>query len=192
MTGLEKITQEIQQAAQAEADEIIKAAETEAEELVTKSKSTIDARCNAIIANAEVAAKDTQHRTESSVDLQHRQDILQVKQSLLRETITLTKEAVTKLPPEEYLSLLTTLAKQADLSGKAELRVRQEDRPLITDEFLKNFPEHLQVTLGEQDADIAGGFILVGDSVTVNSSIDAIFDRYQDKVSDTILGILFD
>lgn len=192
MTGLDNLLSEIQTLAQEEADVILRSAENEAAKIKDESQKQIESQTREILVKAETAAKNIMERGVSNQKIQQRNEILKLKQDLLSGAVAKAKQKIIELPDAEYFELLKTWAKKAGIDGKAAICMNAKDLARNQGDFLKSFSQNAEISLSDTPADISGGFLAVCGGVTINCSIDAMFEIHADTIHRELQRILFD
>lgn len=191
MTGLEKITNEIQRAANAEAEEIIGNAKSEAQEILNKNNEKISAEKAELLAEAKKTVENLSDSVDSHIELVKSQELLRIKQQIITEILLKSQNRVLNMSDEEYLELLSKLAQKTDVSGKCVVTVNANDRVRLGEKFLESFPAGVQAEYSEQAGDMAGGFLLTCGNITINSTIEALFDNNEDELREIAANSLF-
>lgn len=195
MTGLEKIIREIRDEAAAEAQAVTDRARAERERILTAAKRESDGVCQKIASQAAQEVAEAERGCASALDLQRRQKLLDTKQQLLAETIEQALQALTKLPEQEYFSLLLKMAAKYAEQGEGTLLLNQTDRARVPADFSKKLagvlPAGASITVSEETRPVDGGFVLKYGEIEENCSFRAMFDTRRDELADRIVPILF-
>lgn len=192
VTSLEKLLREIEDISRKEQDEVLLEARAEAENIKAQgSKEADDCRAN-IIEKANISAKMISERAAAQRRIEYRNEILLLKQSLVDSAIDDAKNSIGRLNDEEYFNLLKLWASRLDISGSVTVHLNKKDLKRDMGGFLDRFPKPVEtVELSNTPADISGGFLVDCGGVTINCSINAIFDAYSDDIRNNVQQILF-
>lgn len=133
------------------------------------------------------AAEERFQRLLAGARMSNGQKVLSAKVAILNDVFAKAKEAVNKLPDEQYLSLMAAMMKQAVETGDEEVVVGiNENR--IDEAFVKKVSSDLgagfkgNLRLSDKRAEIAGGFILSRGKVRINASTDVLIDRLRESM----------
>jgi len=192
----EQVVEKILSQAGAKAESILSEAQKKADaqkvqletELVEFNKKTEEM--------AKAAGEDKFQRMLAGARMSNAKKVLSAKVAILNDVFTKAKEAVSKLPDEQYLSLMTALMKQAVETGDEEVIVgKHESR--INEAFVKKINGELSagfkgnLRLSDKRADITGGFILSRGKVQINASSDVLVDRLREAMQIELANELF-
>lgn len=191
MAGLENLLSEIQSLAQEEAARILRSAEMEAEKIREENRAQIKSRTEEILAKAKAEAKSITERGASNQIIRRRGETLALKQELFRAVVKKAKERAISLPDAEYFGLLKGWAACSGISGKTVVHLNARDLARDKGDFPDSFPKGADATLSEEPADISGGFLAVCGGVTVNCSIESVFEIHADEIQGELQRILF-
>ena len=191
VTGLDKILERITDEAAERADAVIAKAQKDADKVI----ETATTEASEILIEAEEKAlklcSDISERAKSSTELFVRQEVLKKKQEIIEEVINSAYKKLLSLNEENYFNiLLKLLANCPEKHG--ELILCKRDKNRITTEFTQKLKSGFpNVKISEDEADIAGGFILRIGAIEENCSFSALFSNEHDKIVDKIYPILF-
>ena len=142
------------------------------------------------------AAEERLQRMLAGARMSNSKKVLSAKVATLDDVFVKAKEAVNKLPDEQYLSLMAAMMKQAVETGDEEVIVG-ENESRIDKAFIKKVNGDLgagfkgNLRLSEKRAGIAGGFILSRGKVQVNASTDVLIDRLRESMQIELANELF-
>lgn len=195
MAGLDKILQEIEAGAAAEAARQIEEAKAKAGEILAQAQTESDAACAQIGQEAAKAVAEEERSRASALALQRRKETLQAKQQLLAETLDKARGALYVLPEKEYFDLLARLAAKNAAPGEGVMLLNEKDLARLPGGFEKQvqaaLPPGSSIALSKETRPLDGGFVLQYGDIEVNCSFSAIFDAGQDEMADRIRDILF-
>ena len=196
MTGLEKMTNQILEEANASAKE--KLAQTAAEVDRMKAAAAAEAEEKA----AEIAQKSAadlagyQERVKSSADLKRRTALLAAKQELISETIQKAYEAFCGKEDTEYFDILKKMVEKFAAPQKGEISLNAQDLaklPAGFEEEVNSLAKKKggELVLSKVPASVEKGFILSYGGIEENCSFKAMFDAKKDECQDLVQKILF-
>jgi V/A-type H+-transporting ATPase subunit E len=196
MTGLEKITSQIQEEAKATAAEQLEAAQKEADAILAEA----EAAC----ASMEAEAKEKnvslragyESRARSSADQQRRTAILGAKQEIIADVI---QQAYTTLKTEDaqkYFLTMEKILKTYVLAEDGEIYFSAADLSRMPADFEKKIEAAARekggsLVLKKEPKAIEDGFVLVYGGVEENCTLKALFDAKKDQLQDKVNEILF-
>ena len=195
MTGLDKIISEIMHESEKEAKEILDAAHAEAKRISESAKLQSEAVTREISAASAQKIKGMTTGFETTSDIQRRQMSLVKKRSLINETLQKAKEALHRLPDEDYFDLLIKLAVKSAQAGEGTVLVNEKDRNRMPSDFEEKLNSRLQkgssLKVSDEALKIDGGLVLQYGDIVENCSIEAVFSARADEFSDIVRRVLF-
>ena len=191
MTGLDKITSQIQEEAEASAKERIEAAQKEAEQILADAK----AACEAM--EKEASLKTVQDgRIHSAAEQKRKTALLKAKQEIIAEIIGSAYQTLKEEDTASYFLTMEKLVKTYALADKGEIYFSAADLGRMPADFEKKIEAAAQenggsLTLKKEPKEIPDGFILVYGGVEENCTLKALFDVKKDQLQDKVNEILF-
>ena len=131
MNGIEKITQRIDQDAQAEIDKILGDARSQAVEILARYEEQARKESQEILARGEKNAAEREERLASVAQMEAKKLTLATKQEMLDKAFELALDRLVSLPDDEYVALLADLAVRAATTGREQLIFSQKDRTRV-------------------------------------------------------------
>ena len=186
--SIESITKRILGEAQAYADE------RKAEAQAQKDKILADARIEAdkIEADAKArAAEDSRlvvERRQSVAGLESRKMKLNAKQEVIHESFEKALEKMLSMSEKDYLAFIS---RQLEAFGdkEGEILLNAEDYKKYGAKIASGLKGGLK--LGEETADIRGGFILKQGDIFINNSIEKLLADKKGELTGVIAAKLF-
>lgn len=196
MTGLDKIINQIDSEARAEADSIVQTAKGQAEDIIAEAKAKAEEQCAAIVDKAREDAKLIDHIAASGAELSARNNRLAARQRAIADVLSDAESRLCRLPDEQYFAVLIQLARRYCQRGKGEIVLSEKDKKRMPDGFMKKLNEKIagkfaSLTLASDSADSGGGFILRYGGVEENCSFKALIEQQREQLSDKLSGMLF-
>ena len=196
MTGLEKITNQIQEEAKASATQRLEAAQKEADAILAKAKE----ECAAL--EAEAAEKNAamkvnyEGRIKSSAEQQRRTALLRAKQEIIADVIEEAYVALKEKDAQSYFLTMEKILQTYVLAEEGEIYFSSEDLARMPADFEKKIKAAAKakggsLTLKKEPKAIADGFVLVYGGVEENCTLKALFDAKKDGLQDKVNAILF-
>jgi V/A-type H+-transporting ATPase subunit E len=196
MSGLEKITSQIQEEAKSQAAQKLAEAQQEADAILEEAKST----CAGLEADAEEknAAQKTNHesRVKSSAEQQRRTALLQAKQEIIAEVIDEAYQTLKNEDVQGYFLTMEKILKTYVLAEAGEIYFSKEDLARMPADFEKKIEAAAKekggsLVLKKEPKAISDGFILVYGGIEENCTLQALFDAKKDQLQDKVNEILF-
>jgi len=192
MGGLEQITNNIIKKAQDEADRIIKDAKIRADEHLEKSikyrkklreendKNIEEERqrlINKSIAEEKKAVKDCE---------------LTWRNKIIDEIIMSTAIKIKNMDKQEYQNLLETLFNRLPEGFVGKIYFSQHDKNRINKDFIKKcIGKNKNIVIAESyTTHISSGFIVKGDKIDINCSIEALLTGKKSELCDYINSLI--
>lgn len=196
MTGLEKITDQIQEEAKASAARRLESAQKEADAVLAEAK----AECAAM--EAEAAQKNAAlkvnyaGRVKSSAEQQRRTALLRAKQEIIAGVIEEAYVTLKNKDVQSYFLTLEKILKTYALAEDGEIYFSSEDLARMPADFEKKIAAAAKekggsLVLKKEPKAIADGFILVYGGIEENCTLKALFDAKKDMLQDKVNAILF-
>ena len=196
MTGLEKITSQIQEEAKDSAAKKLEAAKKEADEILAEAKKACEAM------EAEAAEKDAllktnyESRAKSSAEQQRRTALLRAKQEIIADVIEDAYVTLKKKDANGYFPTMEKILKTYALAEDGEIYFSKEDLARMPAGFEKKIEAAAKekggsLVLKKEPKAIADGFVLVYGGIEENCTLRALFDAKRDQLQDQVNAILF-
>ncbi len=196
MTGLEKITDQIQEEAKASAAGRLEAAQKEADVILAEAKDA----CAAM--EAEAAEKNAamkvnyEGRVKSSAEQQRRTALLRAKQEIIAEVIEEAYVTLKQKDVQSYFLTMEKILKTYALAEAGEIYFSAEDLARMPGDFEKKIAAAAKekggsLVLKKEPKAIADGFVLAYGGVEENCTLKALFDAKKDELQDKVNAILF-
>ena len=196
MTGLEKITSQIQEEAKASAAKRVEDAQKEADAIVAEAeKVCASMEANALEENASFKVNYA-GRVKSSAEQQRRTALLRTKQELITEVIGQAYETLRKEDAANYFLTMEKILKTYVLAEAGEIYFSAEDLARMPADFEKKIQAAAKgkggsLVLKKEPKAIADGFILVYGGIEENCTLKALFDSCRDQLQDKVNELLF-
>lgn len=202
MNGIEKITQRIDQDAQAEIDQILGDARRQAAEILARYEAQAKKETEELLGRGEKNAAEREERLASVAQMEAKKLTLATKQEMLDKAFALALEQLASLPEDEYIALLAALAARAAATGREQLIFSPKDRERVGEQVVAAANEKLsqdgaaearvgQLALSEEARPMRGGFILSDGEVEVNCAFETLVRLQRGEVSGEVAKALF-
>ena len=189
MAGLEKIKSQILDEAKESANVKIEDAKAQAEQMKTQAQAEGAAQAEQILKKSEAEVAAQKERVKSAIDLQRRTRLLEAKQEMIAEIISLA--------PDEYYQMLLSILEAYVLPQEGEIYFSVKDLENMPVGFGKEIEEIALAKGGKLTVAGAGrdnidnGFILAYGGIEENCTIRAMFDAKRDELADIVHRMLF-
>ncbi len=196
MTGLEKITDQIQEEAKASAARRLEAAQKEADAILAEAKEACAAmEAEAVEKNAAMKV-NYEGRVKSSAEQQRRTALLRAKQEIIADVVEEAYVTLKKKDTQSYFLTMEKILKTYALAEAGEIYFSKEDLDRMPGDFEKKITAVAKekggsLVLKKEPKAIADGFVLVYGGVEENCTLKALFDAKKDELQDKVNAILF-
>lgn len=196
MTGLEKITSQIQEEAKASAAKRVEDAQKEADAIVAEAEKV----CASMEADAKEADASFKvnyaGRVKSSAEQQRRTALLRTKQEIIAEIVEQAYETLRKEDVANYFLTMEKILKTYALAEAGEIYFSAEDLARMPADFEKKIQAAAKekggsLVLRKEPKAIADGFVLVYGGIEENCTLKALFDSRRDQLQDKVNELLF-
>ena len=196
MTGLDKITSQIQEEAEASAKERIEAAQKEAEQILADAKAACEAMEKEASDKAAALKTVQDGRIHSAAEQKRKTALLKAKQEIIAEIIGSAYQTLKEEDTASYFLTMEKLVKTYALADKGEIYFSAADLGRMPADFEKKIEAAAQenggsLTLQKEPKEIPDGFILVYGGVEENCTLKALFDAKKDQLQDRVNEMLF-
>ena len=196
MTGLDKITSQIQEEAEASAKERVEAAQKEAEQILADAKAACEAMEKEASDKAAALKTVQDGRIHSAAEQKRKTALLKAKQEIIAEIIGSAYQTLKEEDTASYFLTMEKLVKTYALADKGEIYFSAADLGRMPADFEKKIEAAAQenggsLTLQKEPKEIPDGFILVYGGVEENCTLKALFDAKKDQLQDRVNEMLF-
>lgn len=190
MTGLDKIIEQIRQAAIVASEQELAKTQKEVEQILAEGLQEIEAYKTAYLAETNSQVELLLSRGEASAALQKRKILLKGKQEIIRQMIGQAKEKLLNLPKDEYFNLLLKMLERYAKEGKCQLLLSERDLERVPEYFMDELKKR-EIILAKESYKIDGGFVLVYGEIEENCSFEALFSASKEVLQDKISALIF-
>lgn len=194
MDGLEKIIQKIEADAESTACSIIADAEKKALEIIADSEQTAENEAYEIISDANKEQEKMIRKAHSGGDLAKRQKVLERKVQIIDGVIEKAVKNFLFNNPTVYFEGILSLAKKYAFCGEQVMVLSDSDIARLPADFEENLKavvgegKHISIKGG---GSFEGGFLLIGDEVVENCTIEALVADADVEIRDELSRLLF-
>lgn len=196
MAGIEKITDQIMEEANASAKEIMDAANAkraavlkDAEEAARKIRETLDKE-------TEEEVMRLQEKSVSKREQDRKVALLQAKQAFIANVLQKSYERFLAQEETSYFDTLVKVAEKYALKGEGVLIMNEKDKARMPQDFAERVNKAAEkkggsIRISDETRAIEGGFVLVYGGIEENCSFKALFDAKRDVLLDQVHRELF-
>jgi vacuolar-type H+-ATPase subunit E/Vma4 len=193
--SFEKLEAAVIAEAEAEAAKIVDSARSETGTLLARSREEGERTFGEAARQAEAAAARETARQLGLARHEGRLEVLTAKNRVIDEVFRMAAERVNSLSDAEYLDLMAEWLKNLPVEIGGTLRVSPRDEKRFTEAFLgrvnagraENGRFHGVVA----DSRITGGFVVTGDTFTVDSTLDNRMNELRESLAGELARELF-
>lgn len=188
--ALSDIINKILEEAQKKAAEILKAAEEEIAKYKTEIEQDKKQQEVEFLEKMDLKKKNIDRKMDTTINMEERNQVLKVKQSLIHETFDKAVEAICKVADSEYKTILENLLKASSIQDyKSGSLVPAKGKSAVTKELVAKI--NPQITVMEE-GDFKGGFIFQGDKLEIDSTIESIvLKNLKPSIESDVAKLLF-
>lgn len=196
MSGLDKIIEQIQLQAQAEAQEIIKKSEDYCTEYMEKVKSDVEKEIAEYNGKALKDRELYESKVKSGMDFKERNAILETKQQAISKCILAAEEKIRNLSDKEYFQLLEKILEVNIQKDNGIMKLSENDLGRVPQDFKDSIKKIAKkaggsLELSDRPAQIKDGFILIYGNIEENCTFKALFDSGLGRLRDIANRKLF-
>ncbi|MBE6708487.1 MAG: hypothetical protein E7578_04505 [Ruminococcaceae bacterium] len=193
MNGLERIIGKIEEDAESVSATVISEAEDKAREIISEAESLGDAEAKDIISAAHEECAAMVRRAHSGGELQKKKALLAKKVEIIDGVISKAVKNFLCEDPDKYFDSLLRLVSKYALSGEQTMVLSVKDHGRMPKDFERRVNDAAnggKVKI-EGGGSFDGGFLLVGDEVVQNCTVDALISDAETEIRDELYKLLF-
>lgn len=196
MTGLDRITQMINEEAAIEGQKIIKEASAEVKKIIAESRVKAAKLSKEIVDKARKEADLITATAKGNAEAITRNRYLEIRNAILNDVISAAYLEIEKLSDEEYFDLIRKLCVKYIQPGECTMFMNGYDLGRLPQDFELEINsevfEKSAVYISKQAVDIENGFILSYGQIEINCTFKAVFDENMDNLKDMLSPFMFD
>lgn len=193
--SIENILRKIEEEAAASAAEILGAAAKRAASIREEGARNGAMLREELESRARAKASDEERRLVVGEELELRKASLKRKREILDEVYAEARKRIEKLPPDEYLKLVSAFILKNAVSGKEEIVVSAAQRSMFAGDFIESLNrargEGSAFTLAVNPGDFAWGVVLSEGQRRVDLTLEVIFRQLASRIESAAAGVLF-
>lgn len=190
MTGLENIIKQIENESKLRIDEITKKAEADAADIIRNAENEAKGISEDFEKMIKEKTAEIIERGEAADALEFRRSVLFKKQEIIERVLKNAKQELINQEPDGYFEFLEKLLEMYAQNDSGYIVMSEKDKNNITKDFKKALKGH-GLEISKDSIGDVGGFVLVYGSIEVNCTFEAIFDAYNEELSDMLNSFLF-
>ena len=195
-----RITKEILEDAEKEAEKTILRAEAEAERILERAKEEAERRYDAIIRDGKERLRVKERQMLSLFDLESKNRMLRAKEEIINEVFN---EALKRLQrytqTEDYVNCLLRLILEASEQIRSDtliIRLNERDSRILTEEKLNEFSKKMGIKLikSKETAHSIGGVIVMTPDgrIVIDNTFENRLRLLRDSLRVRVAEILFE
>jgi len=181
--------------AKAEAAKIVESARAEAGALLARARADQERAFEDAVRQAETAQTRETARQTGLAGHEGRLAVLEAKNRLIDEVFGKAKERIRTLPDAEYMALMADWLKALPDDAGGTVMVNPSDEKRFTKAFLDGVnasrPAGGKYSGVATDARISGGFLVAGESFTIDATLDNRMSDLRESLAGDIARELF-
>ncbi len=193
--SFDKIQAVIIAEAETEAKRIVDAARQESETLVSKAREENDRAFEEAVRQAEAATVRETSRQVGQARHEGRLQVLEAKNRVIDDVFRKASGEIQSLPDKEYMNLMAEWLKALPAEVGGTLLVGTRDAKRYDQVFLesvnKTRPESGKLTSVKTDPQIESGFVVAGETYTVNATIENKIHELRESLAGDLAKELF-
>lgn len=196
MNGLDKMTQQILQEAQQQADQLLIDAKEDAQKSVDQARQESEAWAKEAAVSLEKELDEFRARAASSRDLERRRAILEAKQEIIAEMIEKTCERMRQAGVEEYFETLKRMFEKFCHGEEGQMYLSAQDLARVPQEFRESVMRIAaqkggSIEVQDVPGRIADGFLLVYGGIEENCTFEAVIESDRSRLQDQVNAMLW-
>lgn len=198
MKGIKKITEKILNDAKQAALAVIQAAQAEADTIIKKCKVEAISEKDKIIKNANEKEKDIYKHISDMAELEGRKQILSAKQEVMDIVFKEAFLNLKALSKDDYIAFLATMAAEASLKGNDTVILSEQDKNTIGYEIVEAANNLLckagkkaELVLSDEVRNINGGLILKTGDIETNCTYEVLYNIIRNELAADVAVRLF-
>lgn len=196
MSGLDKMTQQILQEAQEQADQLLIDAKEDAQKAVEQARQECEVWEQKAHVSLEKELDEFRARAASSRDLERRRAVLEAKQEIIADMIEKTCERMRQAGVEEYFETLRRMFEKFCHGEDGQMYLSAEDLARVPQEF-RDLVENIaaekggSIELQDVPGRIPDGFLLVYGGIEENCTFEAVIESDRSRLQDQVNKMLW-
>ncbi len=194
MNGLERIIEKIEADAESVSASVIADAEKKARDIISEAEALGESSARDITAEAESARDAMVRRAHSGGELLKKKLLLGKKVEIIDGVISKAVKNFLCEDVTKYFDALVRLAEKYVLSGEQTMVLSDKDLGRMPDGFESRLNDTVKskgkITV-KGGGGFEGGFLLVGDEVVQNCTVEALVSDAETEIRDELCKLLF-
>lgn len=196
--GAERICRRILADARARAEEIAAEADKKSSVILAEAEKMAEKRREQIQERAQKEAEEQKRRILGNAQLDARKEMLAAKQDLISQAFKQALETLLNFDDTTYFVILRKMLLASIKTGDEVIILSPRDKARVPAEFWKDLYRELaaagninELSLGEESAEISGGFILQSGGLDINNSFSSLLEMQRDELELQVAALLF-
>lgn len=192
MKGIETISRNIMDEAKARAEQILEEARQQAARIGEKAAQQAQAQGEILKAEAQQRVEELLRRSERTALLENKKGQLAARRQQIEKAYDLALQQLLSLEEKEYCALLVKLCRETG-EKQGEILLNARDKARLGSALVEQINQESEAAfvLGEEERDIAGGFVLRQGPVEINCALETAVSLLEEETASQVAALLF-
>ena len=198
MSNLDNLTSKIISDAEVKKKEILNDANVKADIIIKNKIEEANKKASSILEKAKLESTTIKERVASKTELEVRNKKLAAKQQVIEQVFEKAKVKLQAMSSEKLGEFIRNSIMNLNIDGNEEIILNVNDRGRLPVTFLEDINKELSamgklgnLTFGERDYTIDGGFILSKNGIEINNSFEELVNSLKYDLEYEVGKILF-
>ena len=198
MSNLDNLTSKIISDAEVKKKEILNDANVKADIIIKNKIEEANKKASSILEKAKLESTTIKERVASKTELEVRNKKLAAKQQVIEQVFEKAKVKLQAMSSEKLGEFIRNSIMNLNIDGNEEIILNVNDRGRLPVTFLEDINKELlakgklgNLTFGERDYTIDGGFILSKNGIEINNSFEELVNSLKYDLEYEVGKILF-
>lgn len=198
MSNLDNLTSKIISDAEVKKKEILNDANVKADIIIKNKIEEANKKASSILEKARLESTTIKERVASKTELEVRNKKLAAKQQVIEQVFEKAKVKLQAMSSEKLGEFIRNSIMNLNIDGNEEIILNVNDRGRLPVTFLEDINKELSamgklgnLTFGERDYTIDGGFILSKNGIEINNSFEELVNSLKYDLEYEVGKILF-
>ena len=192
MKGIENISRSIVDEAKAKAEKILEEARQQAARIGEKAAQQTQMQEESLKKEAQTRAEELLRRSERTALLENKKGLLAARRQQIEKAYDLALRRLLSLEEGDYCALLVKLCQETG-EKQGEILLNARDKARLGETLVEQINQKIGAafTLGQEEKNIAGGFVLRQGPVEINCALETAVHLLEEETASQVAAILF-
>lgn len=196
MKGIENISRSIVDEAKAKAEQNLEEARQQAARIGEKAAQQAQAQEESLKKDAQTRAEELLRRSERTAILENKKGQLAARRQQIEKAYDLALQRLLSLEEGDYCALLVKLCQETG-EKQGEILLNARDKARLGETLVEQINQKIgqkigaAFTLGQEEKNIAGGFVLRQGPVEINCALETAVHLLEEETASQVAAILF-